>query len=92
MERQIGADAQIVIHSAREGAEADNVGMNHTQLSKLFKKHAGYGISEFINKVRIEAAKKLLGDPSLTLKEIASRVGYSVKKHENVTPRNFGKG
>ncbi|WP_188996883.1 helix-turn-helix domain-containing protein [Paenibacillus nasutitermitis] len=78
---------------------AEQIHMNHTQLSRLFKKHAGYGLSEYINKVRIEAAKKLLHNPQLTLKEIAGSVGYSsdinfirvFKKYENVTPRNFGK-
>jgi len=78
---------------------ARQLNTNHTHLSKAFKRHNGHGISEYMNRVRIEAAKKLLDDPSLTLKEIARRVGYTsdinfirvFKKYENVTPRNFTK-
>jgi len=78
---------------------ARQLGMNHTQLSKAFKRHYGLGISEYLNKVRIEASKNLLGIPGLTLKEIAGKVGYAsdinfirvFKKYEGVTPRNFSR-
>ena len=78
---------------------SEKINMNHTQLSKLFKRYYGYGISEYINKVRIDAAKILINTHKLTIKEIAFNVGYSsdinfirvFKKYENVTPGNYGK-
>ena len=78
---------------------SEKISMNHTQLSKLFKRYYGYGISEYINKVRIDAAKILIRTHKLTIKEIAFNVGYSsdinfirvFKKYENVTPGNYGK-
>ncbi len=78
---------------------SEKINMNHTQLSKLFKRYFGYGISEYINKVRIDAAKILIRTHKLTIKEIAIHVGYSsdinfirvFKKYENVTPGNYGK-
>ncbi len=42
----------------------------------LFKKCEGKTVVSYIHEVRIEEAKKLLQDPSISVKEISNRVGY----------------
>lgn len=62
--------------------------------SRTFKKVFGCNFSEYLNLVRIDEAKKLLKDNSLSVKEICYMVGYSdpnyfskvFKKYEGVTP------
>lgn len=46
-------------------------------LCNLFKQETGLRIVEYINKVRIEEAKKLLRSTDLKVYEIAGRVGFS---------------
>ncbi|HOJ09831.1 MAG TPA: helix-turn-helix transcriptional regulator [Clostridiales bacterium] len=44
--------------------------------TSLFKKETGISIMNFIIKVRIDAAKKMLQDPSSRVSEVSYRVGY----------------
>lgn len=65
--------------------------------SRTFKKVFGCNFSEYLNLVRIDEAKKLLKDNSLSVKEICYMVGYSdpnyfskvFKKYEGVTPTEY---
>jgi len=45
-------------------------------LSKLFKNNMNMNLREYINKLRIEEAKRLLLSTALPVSEIASQVGY----------------
>ncbi len=46
-------------------------------LTKLFRKYADAGFCDFLARVRIEAAKRLIAEePGIPLKEVAERVGY----------------
>jgi len=66
-------------------------------LSHLFKEEIGCTIMEYLTKVRMEEAKKLLRHPQLNVVQVADRVGYSdpsyftkvFKKSEGVTPTEF---
>lgn len=66
-------------------------------LSHLFKEELGCTIMEYLTKVRMEEAKKLLRHPQLNVVQIADRVGYSdpsyftkvFKKCEGITPTEF---
>lgn len=66
-------------------------------LSKLYKQETGGTLLSTINKVRIEASKKLLCNTSMTVGQIALEVGYSYsnafirvfKKYEGVTPGQY---
>ncbi len=66
-------------------------------LSKFFKKEFGYGIYEYVLKLRMERAKELLSDPTLQIKDIAERLGYSnnnyfskaFKNYYNASPTDF---
>ena len=50
--------------------------INEKYCSALFKKHLGMTFSEYLRKLRIEYSTTLLQNPALTIKEIASMVGY----------------
>ncbi len=66
-------------------------------LSHVFKDELGMTFIEFLTKVRLEEAKKLLRNGNQNMIEIAEKVGYAnssyfskvFKKHEGVTPTNY---
>ena len=60
-------------------ARASNV--SGTYLSKLFKEEMGTGFTEYVTKVRLEEAEKLLADTVLSIMEIAAAVGYPDEKY-----------
>lgn len=59
------------------GDIADFTGVNHSYLSRKFKKDCGKGVVEFLNAFRIEQAKTLMEQGGLKVKEIAGKVGFS---------------
>ncbi len=65
--------------SQDEVARASNV--SGTYLSKLFKEEMGTGFTEYVTKVRLEEAEKLLADTVLSIREIAAAVGYPDEKY-----------
>lgn len=56
---------------------ADNVHMNPSYLSQLFKQQVNKKFVDYITELRIEEGKRLLVTTSLRMSEIAERVGYS---------------
>jgi YesN/AraC family two-component response regulator len=69
-------------------------------ISMLFKQETGEILSNYINKYRINIAKELLTDTELSIKKIATSVGYtnsnvfisSFKKIEGITPGQYKVG
>lgn len=67
--------------------------------SKLFKQKTGENYVEYLNKVRIDNAKKLL-EKGISIKSVCSSVGFSdpnyfsraFKKYEGVTPTEYKEG
>ncbi len=63
-------------------------------LSTIFKKYTSENIKEFISKMRLEKAKKILCETGLTVDEVAVKLGYAnetglnrlFKKYEGITP------
>lgn len=63
-------------------------------LSTVFKKYKNENVKEYISKIRLEKAKELLATSTLTVDEIARRLGYAnetglnrlFKKYEGITP------
>jgi len=76
---------------------SEKFNVNVSYLSRLFKKHVGIGMLDYIHKKRLEEAKELMKDHSLNIKDIAERVGYyntitmtrAFRKYEGVTPGKF---
>ncbi|MBQ3515480.1 MAG: helix-turn-helix domain-containing protein [Lachnospiraceae bacterium] len=65
--------------------------------SKLFKKKTGKNFIEYLTQIRMEQAKKLLSDTSMSMKEICMEVGYSdanyfsraFKKNVGLSPTEY---
>lgn len=59
---------------------ADELGISPTYLSRLLKRRTGSSFQRLLVRQRMSEAARLLHDPSLSVTEVAKRVGY-----ENVT-------
>ena len=60
---------------------ADACFVSQWHLSKLLNKHTEGNFYDVLNAVRINAAKRLLRDPSLKIGEIGEMVGYADTAH-----------
>lgn len=70
---------------------SQNVLINASYLSSMFKKEKGISVSQYITKLRMEKAKEFLANDQLPLKEIAERIGYNdVFYFSKVFKRYFG--
>ena len=77
------SDSNISLSSA-----AAEVGLNQNYLSGYFKEQTGENFQVYLNRVRLEASKKFLEDPRISVGDVAQRVGYS---NGSVYIRNFKK-
>ena len=55
---------------------ADTIHLYPTYCSELFRRETGMTISEYAVQERVEAAKELLGDSSLTIRDVAEQTGF----------------
>ncbi|MEC2346567.1 helix-turn-helix domain-containing protein, partial [Paenibacillus barengoltzii] len=67
---------------------AEYVNLSPYYFSKLFKLQTGENFSDYLTRLRIEEAKRLIAERSLSLKEICYEVGY---KDPNYFSRVFKK-
>jgi YesN/AraC family two-component response regulator len=78
-------------------AVANSFSINPTYLSNFFKEQTGKNFMTYMNEIRLNAVKSHLIHDTLTLQEIAQRVGYSnsgvlirnFKKYEGMTPGEY---
>jgi len=76
---------------------ATSLGISASYVSKLLKKNAGKSFSEILTELRLEKAKLLLSDASLSVKEITFDVGFNsqhyfarlFKKHVGCSPSDY---
>lgn len=76
---------------------ADHFQLSLQYLSTFFKKHSGENITDYIAAVRIREAKRMLADRTLTMGEIAQKIGYNntvsffrlFKKVEGMPPGKY---
>ena len=76
------------------------VNISSYYFSKVFKEETGENFIDYLTKLRIEAAKKLLKTTNKSMKEISAEVGYSdpnyfsrnFKKYTGKTPTDYAKG
>ena len=76
---------------------AAQVHLSANYVSTLFKKHSGMNISDYIIKVRMEHAARLLADTNFKTYEIAEQIGYTnaqyfsvlFKKYYKMTPKEY---
>lgn len=60
---------------------ANHAYLSESYLSRIFKTELGFSFREWLNKVRIEKAKKLIAGSDLKYYEIAEKVGYKNYKY-----------
>ncbi|TYP73183.1 response regulator [Paenibacillus methanolicus] len=63
--------------------------LSREYLMKLFKQQYGVGIHEYMQKVRMDKAKELLGDPALKIQEISEMLGYKDKNYFSKAFRTY---
>ncbi|HDR7878031.1 TPA: helix-turn-helix transcriptional regulator, partial [Bacillus mobilis] len=76
---------------------ANHLDITPTYLSKLFKKEMGIPLSEYIQKERIEEAKKLLTLTTSPLSDVCAWLNFNdqsyftkvFKKYTNMTPKQY---
>jgi len=76
---------------------ASVVGISQYYLSKVFKQVKKMNFVDYLSLIRIEKAKELLKNPSLSINEVSSMVGYSdanyfsrvFKKIEKISPSDY---
>ena len=73
---------------------SEKVDISSYYFSKVFKEETGENFIEYVTKLRMEEAKRLLETTDLSIKEVCSEVGYSdpnyfsrsFKKYAGITP------
>ncbi|MDQ0114741.1 response regulator transcription factor [Paenibacillus harenae] len=68
---------------------AEKYFLSREYLMKLFKGQFSYGIHEYVQKVRMDKAKELLGDPALKIQDISEMLGYKDKNYFSKAFRNY---
>lgn len=76
---------------------AEKLNITPQYLSSFFKKQSGMNLLDYVGRVRVDHAKDLLKDCSLTISEVAQRIGYAndagliriFKKYEGITPGKY---
>ncbi|WP_166241040.1 helix-turn-helix domain-containing protein [Paenibacillus turpanensis] len=76
---------------------ADSVQMSTSSVSSMFKQETGYGVFEYLTKLRIEKACRLLQETDRKIADVASFVGYqnetsfirSFRKAKGTTPGKY---
>lgn len=76
---------------------ADHVSMSLRNFTRMFHKEVGMRPSEFLEKARIDKARRLLSESELPMKSVAYKCGFGTtdqmrigfRKHLSVTPREY---
>lgn len=68
---------------------SDKYFLSREYLMKLFKQQFGFGIHEYVQKVRMDKAKELLSDPNLKIQDISEMLGYKDKNYFSKAFRNY---
>jgi transcriptional regulator GlxA family with amidase domain len=80
----------IVRHPAKPATLfelADVAGMSVRSLTRTFRRATGISVNEFSTRVRVELARTLLHEPSLTMESVAARTGLSARQLRRVGVR-----
>lgn len=58
------------------GVIGDQVGLSPKYFSRYFKERTGVPFSQYVNRFRVDRAKRLLADPQSQVKLVAQQVGF----------------
>lgn len=79
---------------------ADMAFMERTYFSRCFKRLTGFGFSEYLNRIRLRAAEKLLHFSDLSISDISDQCGFSSsnyfcdvfkRSHNGISPSEYRK-
>ncbi|MBR5614374.1 MAG: AraC family transcriptional regulator [Clostridia bacterium] len=78
-------------------AIADEMKLSAGYIGKLFRQNTGMTVSDYINKIRMDEAARLLSSTNYTIKKVMEMVGYDnestfykkFKNHTGMTPKEF---
>lgn len=76
-----------------------HVSLGKTQTNIMFKRATGYGLIAYVNKARIDRAKKYIREETFNISEISNLLGYSsihyfsrqFKKEAGMSPSDYSK-
>ena len=68
---------------------ADYFFLNPSYLSQLFKAETGEVFTDYVNKIRMEEAKRMLLQTDYKIQYIADMVGYASSQHFNRTFKKY---
>lgn len=76
---------------------AEYINLNPSYLGKIFKESTGIYFTEYVNKLRLDAAKELLANTNESINHISTLVGFNsttyfvtcFKKYTGLTPAKF---
>lgn len=63
--------------------------LSREYLMRLFKQEYGYGIYEYVLRLRMEKAQELLADPNMKIQHISDMLGYKDKNYFSKAFKNF---
>ena len=69
---------------------ADEVGLERTYLSALFKEHTGISPHAYLTSVRVKMATELMRDERYSMSEIAEAVGLAPQNFARIFRRELG--
>lgn len=79
--RHVSQAIQIILERYQEDltlqAAAGEIQLNPSYLSRIFKEETHTTFSEYLNRVRIDAGRRLLESGQYSIKEISGRVGFA---------------
>jgi len=76
---------------------SESIGLSYSHVRKIFMDEVGESIIDYINNIRVKEAKELLIKTKLSIKNIATNLGYNndqsftrfFKKYEGITPGEY---
>lgn len=76
---------------------AGMIGLNASYLSRIFKEETGLTFSEYINRVRVDAACRLMESGKYSMKQVSDQAGFSThnyffkvfKEVKKMTPQSY---
>lgn len=60
---------------------ADHVQLSYSYFSTLFRNETGETVKDYLKRIRVDSAKKMLKETTMNLQQVADSVGYSDAKH-----------
>ncbi|HBW35282.1 response regulator [Desulfosporosinus sp. BICA1-9] len=84
-------------HNISLNIVATHVHLSPAYLSRIFNKHTGIGLTDYLAQVRLKNAKQQLRRSTATIDQIAAATGFNsssyfsaiFKKHEGITPSEY---